>query len=70
VSECGYSGSVKEHRLHHGLNRNPTAIKSTMGARTLSYIEDGQLHAIPAILDRIHAAIDSLATEAAGRSDA
>ncbi|MGA1812756.1 hypothetical protein VH571_10270 [Frondihabitans sp. 4ASC-45] len=41
-----------------------------MGARTLSYIEDGQLHAIPAILDRIHAAIDSLATEAAGRSDA
>lgn len=37
-----------------------------MGARTLSYIEDGQMKATPQILDRIHKAIDSLAAEKPG----
>lgn len=37
-----------------------------MGARTLSYIEDGQMKATPQILDRIHKAIDSLTAEQSG----
>lgn len=66
MNSCSFKGPVKAHRLHHNLDRNPTAVRSTMGARTLSYIEDGQMKATPQILDRIHKAIDSLAAEKPG----
>lgn len=65
---CGFHGTVRAHREHHRLGRNDTATRASMGGRTLSYIEDGQLKATPQIIGRIHTAIDSLADKGAERA--
>lgn len=63
MPDCPSPGTVKAHRLSHGLDRNPVAVRAAMGARTLSMIEDGKINAVPGVIGRIHVAIDSLASE-------
>lgn len=63
MTACAFRGSVKDHRQLHGLGRNETATRASMGGRTLSYVEDGTMTATPQIIDRIHTAIDSLAAD-------
>lgn len=54
---------IRERREANHLGRNETATRASMGARTLSYIEDGTMRATPQIIDRINVAMDSLIAE-------
>jgi hypothetical protein len=54
---------MKARRLDAGLGRNAVAARATMGARTLSLIEDGQMLVTDHVLARIALAIHSLIRE-------
>ncbi|MBF4575057.1 helix-turn-helix transcriptional regulator [Frondihabitans sp. VKM Ac-2883] len=54
---------IKQSRVSHSLSRNEVAARASMGARTLSRVEDGEMVVSPQVISRISLAIESLVRE-------